>query len=288
MRARVYVSSTQSDLAEYRLAVAAALRQLGHEVVSMEDYTAAGRPPLDKCLADVCEADIYMGIFAWRYGSCPPECDESFTELEFRAAERESKECLLFLLADDAPWPPGLVDEDRSRISTLRSELCDKYLASFFRTKEDLATAVSVAVTRACEALSPTSGIPAETARLPPEQVDQETLAFYRRQLGIITDSLEADIRFYSRLGAGLLGAALLAAAASWFFPQNLEQLIGLGAGAVAAAGAVYPFNSLRVQKKLKNLLEGYRVELEAETPAPAAIPQVRAFLEGQLQGVSA
>ena len=58
----------------------------------MEDYVATDERPVDKCLKDVAKADIYVGIFAFRYGYVPPADHSnpkglSITELEFRQAE---------------------------------------------------------------------------------------------------------------------------------------------------------------------------------------------------------
>ena len=69
--ARIYVSSTFSDLENYRKEVSLALRRLGHEDVAMEYYVAEDSRPLDRCLEDVASCDVYVGIFAWRYGYVP-------------------------------------------------------------------------------------------------------------------------------------------------------------------------------------------------------------------------
>src|SRR5262245_16992236 len=99
--AKIYVSSTHSDLKEYREAIYKALRALRQDVIAMEDYVASDQRPLDKCLADVAGCDIYVGIFAWRYGFIPtndnPE-QKSITELEYRQAVRTGKQKLVFLL----------------------------------------------------------------------------------------------------------------------------------------------------------------------------------------------
>lgn len=68
---RVFVSSTFQDLEPYREAVLRGLRQIGHDVVAMEDFTAASAPPLQRVLERVTEADAYVGVFAWRYGYIP-------------------------------------------------------------------------------------------------------------------------------------------------------------------------------------------------------------------------
>lgn len=144
--ARIYISSTYSDLVEAREAVYGVLRKMRHDVIAMEDYVAADQRPLDKCLADVAACDIYVGIFAWRYGYVPPDQERSITELEFRQAQQSKKPCLLFLLHEEAPWPRKLLDRNLEPIEGLRAELARDYIVNFFRTPDDLAAAVSVSV----------------------------------------------------------------------------------------------------------------------------------------------
>lgn len=70
--ATIYISSTFSDLKEFRSKSITTLRQAGHSPVAMEDYVATGKhPPLQKCLADVAGCEYYVGIFAWRW-LCSP------------------------------------------------------------------------------------------------------------------------------------------------------------------------------------------------------------------------
>ena len=66
--ARIYLSSTYADLKSEREAVYRTLRALQHDAIAMEDYGASDQRPMDKCLADVADADLYIGLFAWRYG----------------------------------------------------------------------------------------------------------------------------------------------------------------------------------------------------------------------------
>jgi hypothetical protein len=49
------------------------MKKSGYEVVAMENYVATDQRPVDKCLADVVKSDIYIGIFAFRYGYVPVE-----------------------------------------------------------------------------------------------------------------------------------------------------------------------------------------------------------------------
>ena len=98
--AKIYISSTFQDLIEYRKSVAHALRTTRHQVISMEEYVAAPQRPLKKCLEDVAACDIYIGIFAWRYGYIPQTDNpdrKSITELEYFHAGVKRKKRLIFL-----------------------------------------------------------------------------------------------------------------------------------------------------------------------------------------------
>ncbi|HAT44311.1 MAG TPA: hypothetical protein DCS90_04335 [Ktedonobacter sp.] len=88
--AKIYISSTFADLKDYREKVYHALRQMHHDAIAMEDYVATDQRPLDRCLADVAACDLYIGIFAWRYGYIPPKDNpeqKSITELEYRSVD---------------------------------------------------------------------------------------------------------------------------------------------------------------------------------------------------------
>lgn len=145
--ARIYVSSTFSDLKDYREQVRLVLRRLGHDDVAMEYYGAADERPLDRCLNDVAASDLYLGIFAWRYGFVPAGYDQSITELEFRKAVETGKECLIFLIDEDAPWPRSLMENAAwDKIEALRKEFRDNYLVDHFSNLDDLKALVSQAV----------------------------------------------------------------------------------------------------------------------------------------------
>src|SRR5262249_19334063 len=150
--ARIYVSSTFRDLKEHRHEVSLALHRLGHQDVAMEYYVAEDRRPLDRCLADVTSCDVYIGIFAWRYGHVPhggnPE-QRSITELEYRRAVAEKKACLIFLVDEDAPWPRSKIEvAAMDRIEALRHDLRtnERHIVDTFATVEELTRKVNEAV----------------------------------------------------------------------------------------------------------------------------------------------
>ena len=154
----IYLSSTYEDLKEHRRVVFDALRKSGYQVNAMEDYVATDKRPVDKCLKDVTEADIYVGIFAFRYGYVPPADHSnpkglSITELEFRHAERLKKPCLTFVVNQSTPWTPDFMDalkaEDKGdRINMFREYLLTEKLASLFSSPHELASLVLAALTK--------------------------------------------------------------------------------------------------------------------------------------------
>ncbi|MDQ3814012.1 MAG: DUF4062 domain-containing protein, partial [Armatimonadota bacterium] len=147
--ARVYVSSTYLDLQEHRRQVSLVLRRMGHEDVAMDYYTAEDRPAVDKCLADVATCDIYVGIFAWRYGWIPKQNNPeglAITEMEYRQAMKDGKVCLVFLLDGKARWPLDFVDDDRTRIKKLRDELSERHGNAVFDSPDNLASQVGAAI----------------------------------------------------------------------------------------------------------------------------------------------
>jgi hypothetical protein len=187
---KVYISATQKDLLKYRLAVHTVARRLKIEDVAMEAYGADVQPPLDRCLNDVRDCDLYLGLFAWRYGFRPPGQESSITELEYRAALAAGKPCLIFLLADDAPWPGDMVDRgaDGERILELRRELKEHHLCDFFSSVEDLNVKVMAALTDVLSGRSPVRGPVDPDTHLP-----EEMRARYYRKLALEYEAVPAD-----------------------------------------------------------------------------------------------
>ncbi len=153
--AKIYISSTFEDLKDYRAAAYRRLRQMRHDVISMEDYNAGDSRPLEKCLADVAASEIYVGIFGWRYGYIPDgqvSGRKSITELEYRKATEAGKPRLIFVLDPKATWSPALMDfrtgdGDRGQqIEQLRNELAREHIVRFFSSPEGLSGDIAVAV----------------------------------------------------------------------------------------------------------------------------------------------
>lgn len=137
---RVYLSSSFRDLRELRAELIGLINKQKEQIflVNMEDYSPERTYPADKCVADVVSCDIYIGVFAWRYGSIEPKSGKSITELELQAAQENGLEILGFVLDENAPWPLKEVDSDRAKINQLRQHVLDNHLGKLFACREDL------------------------------------------------------------------------------------------------------------------------------------------------------
>lgn len=150
---KVYISSTYTDLTEHRRAVYDTLRKMRLDPISMEDYPSIETRPLDKCLRDIKKADLYIGIFAWRYGYVPnPSDGKSITECEYEAAGNEGKHRLIFLSGEAARWPANFIDGmsndsgGNTKILALRERLKTKHTVRFFETPDELAALAATSV----------------------------------------------------------------------------------------------------------------------------------------------
>src|SRR5689334_1410961 len=109
-RADVMVSSTSRDLPAHRKAAIDAIWRCGMFALAMEAGTATPGDAIKFSLNMVDEAEVYVGIFGYRYGYVPDDPIRnpdklSITELEFRRAEERKIPILLFVMGEDHPGP---------------------------------------------------------------------------------------------------------------------------------------------------------------------------------------
>src|SRR5947208_8626035 len=123
-----FLSSTFLDLREHRKAVAAVLERLGLHVVWMERFGARPDEPMTACLGEVAGCDLFVGLYAHRYGFIPDGRAVSITEEEFEHARLQNKPVFCFFVQDDHPWPPPLIEGEpgRSKLTAFRGRVMNQ------------------------------------------------------------------------------------------------------------------------------------------------------------------
>ena len=123
-RITAIISSTTRDLAEHRALVCDACLRLGVFPIMMEHLGARSAEKVQECLSLVDEAEVYVGIFANRYGSVPDGHAVSYTELEYDRAVERGIPRLIFMGTDD---PGGEIpiagDSATERLRALKERL---------------------------------------------------------------------------------------------------------------------------------------------------------------------
>lgn len=111
--------------------------ELRFEVVGMEYYTAENTQPLDRCLRDVTDCDIYILILANRYGYVADGQELSITHLEYLKAKALNKIILVFKSENrdgrfptdvDEPGQPSSA-EKLAKLNALKTEVGKLHLS---------------------------------------------------------------------------------------------------------------------------------------------------------------
>jgi hypothetical protein len=196
---RVFVSSTWEDLQIERQAVEHALNRMRDiiEFSGMEYFGSRPDKPKDVCLREVGESNVYVGIFAHRYGSVDNESGMSMTELEYRKARGVGVPCLIYLKRDDERDTREANAENAAKLQALKRELMREHVVTFFRNPDHLATTVILDLYH----LIKTNQLPAATRQIAPTDLrlilslhfDLEEFRTLCFDLGIDFDNLRGE-----------------------------------------------------------------------------------------------
>jgi hypothetical protein len=147
----VFLSSTFIDLTDYREAVQKALRKLGAIDVSMENFGARDERPLQECKRIIQnESDLFVGIYAHRYGYIPDDQEISITESEYDIAGICKKPRFIFIIDENQPVKPSFFDTGKKSdlLGKFKSRVMKEIICDTFTNEDNLATKVVASIGR--------------------------------------------------------------------------------------------------------------------------------------------
>jgi HAD superfamily phosphoserine phosphatase-like hydrolase len=141
---RVFVSSTFKDLARHRSEVRKYIRRLDAIDIAMENFGALDERPRDACVQLVREGtDVFVGIYAYRYGTVPPGDRYSITEEEYIAARNRRLPMFIYDVNKRYRWPQRLREAGvEQQLAAFKARFPLDGTPSSFTSAGQLATAV--------------------------------------------------------------------------------------------------------------------------------------------------
>ncbi len=145
---KVFIGSTSIDLREYRESVRDVCLELGFFPIMMEHFEAMGEGATKGSKHKLDEADVYVGLFAFRYGYIEAGYDRSVTEIEFDYAGERGLERLCFLADPSHPWPTASMDpQNADRLQAFKSCI-NTLIRAQFTTPDNLKSEVMLALVK--------------------------------------------------------------------------------------------------------------------------------------------
>ncbi|HEV7905794.1 MAG TPA: DUF4062 domain-containing protein, partial [Pyrinomonadaceae bacterium] len=140
------ISSTARDLPLHREQLMRACLRQGMFPMMMEDLPASDAEAISASLKMVDEADIYLGVFAHRYGYVPEENNPqqiSVTEMEYKRAVERKIPRLIFNIDKNhalADFTINDIDtgENAAKLAEFKSRVENENIVNFFQSPADL------------------------------------------------------------------------------------------------------------------------------------------------------
>ncbi|HEX8149128.1 MAG TPA: DUF4062 domain-containing protein [Pyrinomonadaceae bacterium] len=231
------ISSTALDLPEHRAMAHQACLEAGVFPIGMEQLPARDASGIAASLEMVEQADIYIGIYAFRYGWVPDGEDISVTEMEFnhavaRKAEGKLYEILVFTAHKEHAFTADDIEADKlaqERLSNFKARAADGRVRKEFKSAEELHRRVFQALADfKSRQQGATAARPAHTST--PNNLPRLQPFFGREdELAQIREALDPENRTWGALidGPGGMGKTSLAVRAAYdCTPEQFKRIV--------------------------------------------------------------
>ncbi|MCI0714333.1 MAG: tetratricopeptide repeat protein [Chloroflexi bacterium] len=140
---RVFISSTSNDLRAHRDAVRDAVLSLGMHPIMMEHFPSMDADAIAACKAEVQSCDIFVGIYAHRYGYIPDGHTISISEMEYNWAKEIDLPTHLFVIDEVYPWDEAHYDEYQTQLRDFKQRMGKGHVWATFTSPDSLAARVT-------------------------------------------------------------------------------------------------------------------------------------------------
>ncbi|MBW4498701.1 MAG: DUF4062 domain-containing protein [Scytonema hyalinum WJT4-NPBG1] len=213
---KAMISSTFMDLKEHRQQAILACLQEGVFPLAMETLSATNISPVKESLKLVDNADIYIGMFGYRYGTIPEGDELSITHQEYLQSCKRGIPRLIFFMDEQHPLTIKMVDagEKSKELNELRNLLQQDRVVSQFKSPEDLRGKIAASLRRYLEV---DSARKSKYLPYPVERYDRDDLLGRKESLASLTrwvvdtSSDEYRASIYVIVASSGMGKSLLA-----------------------------------------------------------------------------
>ena len=230
---KVFISSTYKDLIDYRTAAIEAVEGTSYQAVKMEVFGARSNEPIKACLEEIEQSDLFIGIYAHRYGYVSDGSEISITEMEYLHAKTLGRPIYCFVVDEEnQPWLPKWIEEDpgKSKLKAFKGRIQTDHIVAFFTTPDDLGMKVANALSHYVANYHPSSE--SRILYTEPPKPKGSTLPtqpfFFGRadELNTIAAALSPETRAWGALidGPGGIGKTALAIHAAHLAPTDLFE----------------------------------------------------------------
>jgi tetratricopeptide (TPR) repeat protein len=149
-RIDVFISSTSYDLPDHRAAVIEVLNRYKLQPNGMEYWNVKGEDPVALCKRQVFDSEVFIGIYAYRYGWCP-DGGKSITEMEYDwagAVIRDGKPIprLCFIIDKTHAITADMMEANKqTELDAFKTRVKAQHVG-FFKNADDLGKQVATAL----------------------------------------------------------------------------------------------------------------------------------------------
>jgi hypothetical protein len=147
MKYKVFISSTFEDLKEYREAAIEVVNRYKCIPLAMEHFMAQPGEPVKVCEDEIKQCDIFVGVYAHRFGFVPKEQNKSIIQQEYEMAKASGKDCLCFIVEERFPWDPAFIEYEKRRVlNEFLNIVREQNIISIFTTTSDFEIKLSTSL----------------------------------------------------------------------------------------------------------------------------------------------